>query len=39
MINKNMEKKEPSTPEMYTSMGISREVYDYGDAAVLPGSV
>lgn len=31
MINKNMEKKEPSTPEMYTSMGISREVYDYGE--------
>lgn len=31
MINKNFEKKEPSTPEMYTSMGISREVYDYGE--------
>ncbi len=31
MINKNMEKKEPSTPEIYTSMGISREVYDYGE--------
>ena len=31
MINKNMEKKEPSTLEMYTSMGISREVYDYGE--------